>query len=140
MYKKILVTVDGSEPSTKAAQHAAEIASAMGASITLFHVEVPFTVIETPSDLKDHIERETQQRGQRVLKQAKEKLHKYNITVNIETASGHPANEICKKAKDDNYDLVVIGSRGLGEIKSFLMGSVSKQVVTHSDCPVLTVR
>ncbi|ACV61871.1 UspA domain protein [Desulfofarcimen acetoxidans DSM 771] len=140
MYKKILVPVDGSEQAAKAALQAAEIASAMGAEITLFHVVVPLTVIDTPSDIKELFMRENQQQGQRILEQARKRIDSYNLTVKTETASGHQAHEICKKAKDNNYDLVVIGSRGLGEIKSFLMGSVSKQVVQHADCPVLIVR
>jgi len=57
-----------------------------------------------------------------------------------EIVVGQPADEICKKAKDGGYDLLVMGNRGLGEIKGYLMGSVSNRVIRHAVCPVLIVR
>jgi len=48
--------------------------------------------------------------------------------------------EICREAKEGRFDLVIMGSRGLGEIKGYLMGSVSNRVVRHASCPVLIVR
>lgn len=141
MYKNILLAIDGSEQSAKATMHTAELAKSFGSEITLFHVMVISTVADTHDDIKGLIMGETQRQSDNILKQAKEKLSEYNITVK-EAASvyGHPAHEIYKKSKEGNYDLLIIGSRGLGEIKSFLMGSVSKQVVQHANCPVLVVR
>jgi nucleotide-binding universal stress UspA family protein len=53
---------------------------------------------------------------------------------------GDPADEIVTAARDEGYDLIVVGHRGLSPIKAFLLGSVSSRVVTHAPCSVLVVR
>jgi|SoiMethySBSTD1v2_1073268.scaffolds.fasta_scaffold3790474_1 nucleotide-binding universal stress UspA family protein len=53
---------------------------------------------------------------------------------------GHPADAIVAAAEQDDYDLVIVGSRGLGGVTRFLTGSVSSRVVTHAPCSVLVVR
>lgn len=54
--------------------------------------------------------------------------------------TGSPADEIADAAKELNADLIVIGSRGWGEIRSVLLGSVSERVLHIAHCPVLIVR
>jgi nucleotide-binding universal stress UspA family protein len=53
---------------------------------------------------------------------------------------GSPADEIVQTAADIGADLIVIGSRGHGEVRSVLLGSVSERVMHHAHCPVLIVR
>jgi nucleotide-binding universal stress UspA family protein len=53
---------------------------------------------------------------------------------------GDPAIEICRVAEEGRFDLVVIGSHGLGFLKRVLLGSVSHYVLHHAPCPVLLVR
>ena len=53
--------------------------------------------------------------------------------------TGHPAEVIVRLAETDGFDLVVLGSRGLGGVKEFLLGSVSNRVSHHARCPVLIV-
>jgi nucleotide-binding universal stress UspA family protein len=53
---------------------------------------------------------------------------------------GDPAIEICRVAEEGRFDLVVIGSHGLGFLKRVLLGSVSHHVLHHAPCPVLVVR
>ncbi len=55
-------------------------------------------------------------------------------------AEGDAAHQIVQHAKDDNADLIVLGTRGLGEIKGILMGSVSHKVTQLAQCPCLTVK
>ena len=50
------------------------------------------------------------------------------------------ADAIVAAAEQDDYDLVIVGSRGLGGVTRFLTGSVSSRVVTHAPCSVLVVR
>ncbi len=52
---------------------------------------------------------------------------------------GQPARSIIAFAREHGVDLIVIGSRGLGSIESFLLGSVSHKVTGLADCPVLVV-
>ncbi|MCW3053599.1 MAG: hypothetical protein JWN14_2769, partial [Chthonomonadales bacterium] len=53
---------------------------------------------------------------------------------------GHPIDRIVAVARDIQADLIVLGSRGLGGWKSYLLGSVSDGVLHHAHCPVLVVR
>ena len=69
-----------------------------------------------------------------------EKLAGYGLNVSTGITVGHPAEEICKKVEAGGFDLLVMGSRGLGQIKGYLMGSVSNRVCRHANCPVLIVR
>ncbi|WP_338088217.1 universal stress protein [Megamonas hypermegale] len=62
------------------------------------------------------------------------------IKVNTSIEIGFPTEVIVEKAKNENYDIIVMGSRGLGKIKSIFMGSVSQYVLKYAHCPVLIVR
>jgi nucleotide-binding universal stress UspA family protein len=53
---------------------------------------------------------------------------------------GAPAEEILEEAADDVTDLIVVGARGLGGVKRFVLGSVSERVLHHATCPVLVVK
>lgn len=137
MYKKILVPVDGSEKAAKAAMHAAKLASEQNAEITLFHVvyDLPQFSYNSPIIIE-----ELHRQGLEIIETLR-KLPDLNDRVfDYEIVVGQPADEICKKAKDGGYDLLVMGNRGLGEIKGYLMGSVSNRVIRHAVCPVLIVR
>ena len=63
-----------------------------------------------------------------------------DIHVNSTVELGSPAETIVETAEDEGYDLIVMGSRGLGRFEGFLMGSVSQYVLQHVHCPVLVVR
>ncbi len=54
--------------------------------------------------------------------------------------AGDPAEGILKTAKQTKADLIVLGTRGFGEIKGLLLGSVSHKVAQQAHCPVLTVK
>jgi nucleotide-binding universal stress UspA family protein len=75
------------------------------------------------------------------LAKAKEVAQSKGVTAEVILATGaSPADEIVRVAKDQQADLVVIGSRGLaGKTRSFL-GSTASQVVTYSPCSVLVVK
>jgi len=145
MYKKILVPVDGSEQAAKAALHGAELASKLGADLIIFHVvpSLPSYVNTSPdsfSNIQQTIIDEFYRNGRDILTQVKDDLAAYRLSIHTDIAIGQPADEICKKIKTYGIDLVVMGSRGLGEIKGYLMGSVSNRVTRHATCPVLIVR
>ena len=140
MYKKILVPVDGSENSLKTLEHAVKLASVLGSQVTLVHVIAPL-----PSSVQGYITndlvKEVQSFGLEVLQNAKESIPpQFNLEIETDLVYGDPSNEICDKAKNDQFDLIVIGSRGLSQIVSIIMGSVSRRVARHATCPVLIVR
>ncbi|MCL6611289.1 MAG: universal stress protein [Peptococcaceae bacterium] len=139
MYKKILVPVDGSEFSRAALKHGAELARITGAHLTAVHVlDLPpqMKSLKSYPLLKDKLAEE----GEKILGEAREISAPYNISFSERMCLGAPADEILHEARQGRYDLIVIGSRGMGEVKSWLLGSVSRRVVKHAKCPVLVVK
>ena len=145
MYKSILVPLDGSKDSALAVKHAAELASILGSEIILFHVipSLPPYLDAAPeklSSIQQSIMDEYMKQGKTILNKAKDSLAAYGLNIQTIIAIGSPSDEIIKRAKKQNYDLVVMGSRGLGGIKGVLMGSVSGRVARYANRPVLIVR
>ena len=76
-----------------------------------------------------------------ILNKTKEVLDKAEVKATVkDPVSGNPAETICSIAEKEKFDMIVMGSRGLSEIKSFFMGGVSDKVSHHAVCPVLIVR
>jgi nucleotide-binding universal stress UspA family protein len=137
--KKILVAVDGSPPSLRAAQLAKEIADATGASLTLAH-SVPTPIL--PGDVSiqlvtDVLKAETE-RGRILLAEAAKALNHPGLkALQLE---GGPAEQIADVADRDGYDLVVVGSRGRNAVARVLLGSVADRLVHICTRPVLVTR
>ena len=62
------------------------------------------------------------------------------VTIRTVLMHGHVTNIVTKQAEKRKVDLIVMGSRGLSNITGYLMGSVSRKVLTHAPCAVLTVK
>ncbi|MOA44126.1 Stress response protein NhaX [compost metagenome] len=62
------------------------------------------------------------------------------VTATVEMLQGSPADVILKYAKSHDNDVIVIGSRGLGTIREFVLGSVSHNVVQNAKIPVLVIK
>ncbi len=141
MYKKVLVPIDGSSHSDRAEQTAVEVAELMGAEVCLIHVIIPpqYTAFygETPIPISQNVMDELENRGKALLDEHAAKYSGSPVKIRTELFVGHPAETICQRAKEGGYDLVIIGSRGLGAIKGYLLGSVSDRVSHHAPCSVL---
>ena len=70
----------------------------------------------------------------------KELLKKENINYRVELLHGVPGPIIVEFANKQNYDILVIGSRGLNALQEMVLGSVSLKVVKRAQCPVLIVK
>ena len=145
MCKKILVPVDGSDCSNRTVMYAAKIAEKLQSEITLIHVLPPLpTYVSNYSEQLEKLEKtlmhEFTKEALDILKKSKQLINDKNVPVHTELIIGNPQDEICKFAKDHSYDLIIIGSRGLSGIKSYIMGSVSNRVSKHAHCPVLIYR
>lgn len=141
MFKKILVPVDGSANSFGAVKKAGSLAEKYNGRVTLLHViAVPFsTAIFSPelgATVSQNIFNELENEGNQVLLRAKMEFAQTPVSTVLRR--GHPAMEIIQESKN-GYDLIIMGSRGLGEIKGFLLGSVSDRVVHHAGCTVMVV-
>jgi nucleotide-binding universal stress UspA family protein len=140
MYRKILVPIDGSELSLFALREALRLATGFGAKsfLTVIYVS-PFNfAYDGPLAIDmDQVRRDT---CEAVIAKATPWLANLKITTELVTLDGDPAQEICRKAREGNYDLIVLGNQGHGLFTELLTGSVSMKVVQHAHCPVLVVR
>jgi len=139
LYKKILLAVDGSEHSLRATDEAIKIATIAKESI----IEV--VLVAEFSKAKDEIlhsqgKEELEISRRKKLLPAEERLKSNNLTYDINILHGEPGPTIIKHANQGNYDLVIIGSRGLNTLQEMVLGSVSHKVVKRVDCPVLIVK
>jgi len=135
---KILVPVDGSAYSLKAVETACDLAKAQApATLVLTAVAIQMPMLEEGA----YIAEKMKVLAEAALVKAKEVAQGKGVTPAVILATGaSPADEIVRVAKDQQADLIVIGSRGLaGKTRSFL-GSTASQVVTYSPCSVLVVK
>ena len=148
---KILVCTDGSEQSLKAMEEAAVIAQGCEvADIVVLHVyesrlAFPFWgegYSITADDLKRFKEMDAKEKEKKkeVLMEAEEFFRQKGLTVRTLFKEGHPAETIAEVAAEEGAETVIIGSRGLGGLKKFLLGSVSNAVVQQVKASVLVVK
>ncbi len=129
--KKLLVPVDGSIQADKALEYAILLCQRFeGTKMTILHVE--------DSQLFRLEPKYTQEVGKKILEEASTKAREVNSDSRLEF--GNAASVILKVAKQDDYDVIVLGSRGISSVKRFLLGSVSADVSMHSQRSVLIVR
>ncbi len=130
---KILVAYDGTEPALRALDEAAELATALKASVTVLSV-VPFYPGRAPvAPWDDHAVHEKE------LNDAVAHLATKGITAERIEQGGSPARTIEQTAAAGGFDTVVLGTRGQGAAARFLQGSVSEHVATHSAATVVIV-
>ena len=122
---KILVGVDGSDNSTWALMEAISIAKKFSGHVKVITVYKRGGIDDaTKTQLK-----------------VKQLLDEEDIDSSLESILGsNPSRALVDTAKNEKIDLIVVGNRGLGNAAAFLLGSVSKQVVTKASCDVLVVK
>ncbi|MFH1452725.1 MAG: universal stress protein [Armatimonadota bacterium] len=148
MIKKILLATDGSASSLKAAQYALQLAGQTKASVTILTAgPVPIMDLMNyhPSMAEDDIlpkqvEERIKQAGEKAIDNTLEVFKGSKIKVDTHFEYGHPAEAIASYAANNGYDLIIIGNRGLSEIKSLFLGSISDRVLHIAHCPVLVVK
>ena len=137
---KVLVPVDGSEYSLKAVETACDLAKAQPfSSLTLMSVGIEMPELEEGRYIADKMKAQ----AEAALVKAKDLAAGKEPRVKVDTllATGaSPAEEIVKVAKDQQIELIVIGSRGLAGKTSSFLGSTASKVVTYSPCSVLVVK
>ncbi|MGW1024669.1 universal stress protein [Streptomyces sp. NPDC002577] len=138
MPRTITVGLDGSPESRAAAEWAAREAQLRGLPVKLVQVWEP---VPEPMAQAPLLGTETQQHWtERIPREAAEglRLRHPGVEVTTEQLTGRPAEALVSAAKD--AELLVLGSRGLGGIGGFLVGSVGLAVVAHTERPVVLVR
>lgn len=137
MFRSILVAYDGSEHSKRALAEAVDIARTQGARLTLLTVAAPLHVWPGPY-VPPVTEADLLQTAEHVAAEG-EALVPDGIPVASRTVAGPPGPELLKRAAAADHDLIVMGSRGRGAVRSAVLGSVSHYVLNHSLLPVLVV-
>jgi len=155
LFKKILVPLDGSEHSMKALNIAVQIAKKFKGKITLIHVYsvsafpllMPEPTTLTPPGIPlvtqtevSKITEAARKKGGDILANGEKKAKAEGVPVEKVLLEGHVVNEIVRTAKDGQYDLIVIGARGISKMRELLLGSVTDGVIHHVSCPVLVVK
>ncbi len=147
MLKNILVPVDGSEHALKAMELASDLAEKYDGDLTVLHVtskaiseefeafiEVEYTVKEK-KNMGDVLEKIGKKLINELIKKAKPvKPPKMQVLY------GDPASNIIEYAKMQNIDAVVMGSRGMSDLKGLLLGSVSHKVSNLVECTCIMVK
>ncbi|MGM0844830.1 MAG: universal stress protein [Bacillota bacterium] len=138
---KVLVPVDGSEHSKKAFDFALSMLKDQDTEIVLLNVQPSFNTPNVKRFLSNQQVREYQEE---LSKEAFEKTL-LNFTdrdgshITKKVRIGDASMEICKEAKEINATVIVMGNRGLGTIKSAVLGSVSYSVIHNAECPVTII-
>ncbi len=146
MVKKILCPVDGSDQSGKALEFAVDLAQRYPARLELLFVTQPLMTedifamgtLAIPVDLPQE---DLEQYGHKVLDKAEAIARNQGLRdLGKSLRQGEPATTIVDYAADIDADMIVIGSRGLGDLSSLLMGSVSHKVAHDANCTCVTVK
>jgi nucleotide-binding universal stress UspA family protein len=147
MLKTILVPIDGSDYANRAVDFASDLASKYDAKVVLLHAaDYPFGRL--PEELHQYAVSEhlvgPDEVGavvEKMLKSAELRAIDAGVKKTARSSvEGDPAQVILDAATSFHADLIVMGSRGLGELRGLLVGSVSDKVLHHAEVPVTIVR
>ena len=137
--ERIVVGVDGSEPSSKALRWAADEARLRSATLDVVLAWQPAMVGAYPYGGTQAFDpRELEAAAKAALSAAVAALDATGLTVSQLLRCGSAASVLIEESK--GASLVVVGSRGHGGFSGLLLGSVSQQVLHHAHCPVVIVR
>ncbi|MFN0055892.1 MAG: universal stress protein [Planctomycetales bacterium] len=141
--KRIIVATDFSQHSQVALKYAAAFTQAFQAEVVLCHVlEKPDFISQLPPVSEGYFPPnlgELQEQHARV--QCEQVLAAAGLSqARVLMVHGNPAGEIARVARDEDADLVIVGTHGRGALAHILLGSVAEKIVRTAPCPVLTVR
>ncbi|MGB9740518.1 MAG: universal stress protein [Candidatus Bathyarchaeia archaeon] len=128
-----LVCLDGSENSIKALNYGVNLAEKLDSRVTLLNVQ--------ERRLYDSSPKAAEEMGEKIISRAIDSIgvSGKNVKIDRKLNFGVPSDVIADVAEKENYDLIILGSRGLGTVQRFLLGSVSDDVTHKAKCSVLIV-
>lgn len=138
MLENILIAYDGSESASRAFQLAVQMAKRFSARLTAISVvqfPEPATMVETKALLESGSER-----CEKDFASIRDDARGEGIELHTHVAAGHAAEQVVHYAGQIKADLIVLGHRGKGLVERWLVGSVSKRVLSYAPCSVLVVR
>ena len=142
MFARVLIPTDGSDAAQPAVDAAIELAETHGATLHVLHiVDQPTSVsgmgegVPGLDNLLDALEKEGQKATTDVAARAKDR----GIETTTAVRQGNPHDDILSYAEENDIDVIVMGTHGRTGVKRALLGSVTEDIVRHSEIPVLTV-
>jgi len=149
-FSRLLVPVDFSNCSHAACDLALNLATKLGATVELLHVEetpkwqgfvIPELVVSMPDAGSASLHEFVRTRTRRALEHLVDKLQRAGVAeARHREEAGEPGTVILRIAEEERFDLIVMGTHGRQGFERIVMGSVAERVVRHARCPVLTVR
>lgn len=148
MFEKILVAIDGSTHSERAAAAGIEMARLYGGVVTILYVidkskeyaplgDLVSKAVEDPfAAMWDMLKKQ----GEEAINRVEDMAKSAGVSVERKIVEGYPADSIINVAEKENMDLIVVGYIGISGLERFLLGSVADKVVRNSKVPVLVVR
>ena len=153
MFKKILVAYDGSDQSKHAIDYAADMANSSASTLVILTVvpkvtlpvfpdegfgTLPVSSTQDWADYQDKMSASYKKSQEDAVKDLKD--HYPKLAVGAILLEGRPSSTIVEQAEKNQADLIVIGSRGLGGISGWILGSTSRRVVESCTKPVLVIK
>ena len=147
MLKTILVPIDGSDFANRALDYASDLASKYDSKIVLLHA-IHYPLGRLPDELhryavSEHLDGPDEVGAvvNKMLESAEVRALNAGVgEITRDSHIGDPAQVILDAVQTFDADSIVMGSRGLGELKGLLVGSVSDKVLHHAEVPVTIVR
>jgi nucleotide-binding universal stress UspA family protein len=145
MFERIVVAVDGSEGSKKALRLASNLQQTCGSELMILTVFRHHSLLEAsmsmvrpdePESLDDSMRAYAKQVAEEAKTIAAE-VGAANVRAFVK--AGQPARTIVKFSEEHKADLIIVGSRGQGDVQGFLLGSVSHKVTSLASIPVMVV-
>jgi nucleotide-binding universal stress UspA family protein len=139
MFDKILVAVDHSEASDRALDAARDLALLSQGEVWVLHLREREVAVKTGVSLSD----ESMDEASAAVAAAVDKLTAAGVKAHGDvgtTLFGYAARNIIDDAKEHDVDVIVMGSRGRGDLAGLILGSTAHKVIHLADRPVLIVR
>lgn len=140
--KKILVPIDGSDDSIKALLQAKDLGRLAMADIVILFVVNDFKNHPYAIDRRylEELRGEIVTQSNKIVDDAKKHFTDYPGKVDTLVRTGNVENEILEASKSGGFDLIVMGSRGLGRFARTMLGSVSSRIANNAEISVLLVK
>ncbi|NDY72057.1 universal stress protein [Desulfobacter hydrogenophilus] len=138
-FKKILNPVDGSEHSMRATQYSIELAKQFDSKIILLHCHARFPIVLAEPQFQNVLN-EIMKNSEELIKPFEDLLEESGVEYEIRILEGSPAKNIDTVVNVEKINLIVMGSRGVGNIEGLFLGSVAHQVLHKVQCPVFIIK
>lgn len=138
-FNKILNPVDGSEHSRRSTQYSIELARQFDSKIILLHCHEKFPVVLAEPHFQNAINKILKNCDE-LIRPFEDLLKESGVEYEIRILEGSPAMNIDNVVNIEKIDLIVMGSRGVGNFEGLFLGSVAHQVLHRVECPVFIIK